>query len=72
MRLDGFGLLVEYMARMIRFYRDVLGFEIKESVLGINLLKRRMQGRIRWHQRKSIWILSWNSFLGLMKSVIGR
>ena len=31
MRLDGFGLLVEDMAVMIRFYRDVLGFEIKES-----------------------------------------
>ena len=31
MRLDGFGLLVENMAKMIRFYRDVLGFEIKES-----------------------------------------
>ena len=31
MRLDGFGLFVEDMARMIRFYRDVLGFEIKES-----------------------------------------
>ena len=31
MRLDGFGLLVEDMAKMIRFYRDVLGFEIKES-----------------------------------------
>ena len=30
MRLDGFGLFVEDMARMIRFYRDVLGFEIKE------------------------------------------
>ena len=30
MRLDGFGLLVDDMARMIRFYRDVLGFEIKE------------------------------------------
>jgi len=29
MRLDGFGLFVEDMARMIRFYRDVLGFEIK-------------------------------------------
>ena len=28
MRLDGFGLLVEDMAKMIRFYRDVLGFEI--------------------------------------------
>ena len=31
MRLDGFGLLVEDMGRMIRFYRDVLGFEIRED-----------------------------------------
>lgn len=31
MRLDGFGLFVEDMPKMIRFYRDVLGFEIKES-----------------------------------------
>ncbi len=31
MRLDGFGLFVENMGEMIRFYRDVLGFEIKEG-----------------------------------------
>ena len=31
MHLDGFGLFVEDMAAMIRFYRDVLGFEIKEN-----------------------------------------
>ena len=31
MRLDGFGLFVEDMRKMIRFYRDVLGFEIKED-----------------------------------------
>ena len=31
MRLDGFGLLVNDMAGMIRFYRDALGFEIKEA-----------------------------------------
>ena len=31
MRLDGFGIFVEDMAAMIRFYRDVLGFEIKEA-----------------------------------------
>ena len=31
MRLDGFGLLVDDMGKMIRFYRDVLGFEIKEA-----------------------------------------
>ena len=31
MRLDGFGIMVDDMAAMIRFYRDVLGFEIKEE-----------------------------------------
>lgn len=31
MKLDGFGLFVNDMGTMIRFYRDVLGFEIKES-----------------------------------------
>ena len=31
MRLDGFGLFAEDMGKMIRFYRDVLGFEIKEA-----------------------------------------
>lgn len=31
MKLDGFGIFVKDMAKMIRFYRDVLGFEIKES-----------------------------------------
>ena len=31
MRLDGYGLFVNDMATMIRFYRDVLGFEIKEN-----------------------------------------
>ena len=31
MRLDGFGLLVNDMEKMIRFYRDVLGFEIREE-----------------------------------------
>ena len=37
MRLDGFGLFVNDMAKMIRFYRDVLGFEIKESEDAINV-----------------------------------
>ena len=31
MRLNGYGLFVKDMATMIRFYRDVLGFEIKEE-----------------------------------------
>jgi len=31
MRLDGFGIFVKDMPAMIRFYRDVLGFEIREA-----------------------------------------
>ena len=31
MKLDGFGIFVKDMAVMVRFYRDVLGFEIKED-----------------------------------------
>ena len=31
MRLDGFGIMVDDMSVMVRFYRDVLGFEIKEE-----------------------------------------
>ncbi|MDD2981376.1 MAG: VOC family protein [Hespellia sp.] len=31
MRLDGFGIMVDNMPEMVRFYRDVLGFEIKED-----------------------------------------
>lgn len=31
MKLDGFGLFVDDMPTMVRFYRDVLGFEIKEA-----------------------------------------
>ena len=31
MKLDGFGIFVNDMGTMIRFYRDVLGFEIKEN-----------------------------------------
>lgn len=41
MRLDGFGLLVNDMGKMIRFYRDVLDFEIKEdeSTSNVYLIK---------------------------------
>ncbi len=31
MQLEGFGLFVNDMGKMISFYRDVLGFEIKED-----------------------------------------
>ena len=31
MKLDGFGIFVKDMATMVRFYRDVLNFEIRED-----------------------------------------
>lgn len=41
MRLDGMGLFVKDMPAMIRFYRDVLGFEINEdeSTSNVYLIK---------------------------------
>lgn len=38
MKLDGIGLFVNDMAKMIRFYRDVLGFEIKENEDAVNVM----------------------------------
>lgn len=37
MRLDGIGLFVDDMGTMIRFYRDVLGFEIKKAEDAVNV-----------------------------------
>ncbi len=41
MRLDGLGIMVKDMPVMVRFYRDVLGFEIKEdeSASNVSLIK---------------------------------
>jgi len=37
LKLDGFGLLVDDMPTMVRFYRDVLGFEITEGENAVNV-----------------------------------
>ena len=37
MKLDGVGLFVNDMATIVRFYRDVLGFEIKEGENALNV-----------------------------------
>lgn len=37
MKLDGFGLFVNDMPTMVRFYRDVLGFEITEGENAVNV-----------------------------------
>ncbi|MBR1404658.1 MAG: VOC family protein [Treponema sp.] len=38
MKLDGFGIFVNDMAAMVRFYRDVLGFEIKDDENAQNVM----------------------------------
>ena len=43
MRLDGLGLFVDDMAKMIRFYKDVLGFEIKEEENTSNVYLVKME-----------------------------
>lgn len=37
MKLDGIGLFVDDMKTMIKFYRDVFGFEIKEAEDAVNV-----------------------------------
>ena len=37
LKLDGFGLFVDDMPTMVRFYRDVLGFEITEGENAVNV-----------------------------------
>ncbi len=37
MKLDGFGVFVKDLALMVRFYRDVLGFDIKEDENATNV-----------------------------------
>ena len=41
MKLDGFGIFVKDMPTMVHFYRDVLGFEIKEeeNTTNVSLVK---------------------------------
>lgn len=41
MKLDGFGIFVKDMAVMIRFYRDVLGFEISEDENASNVYLKK-------------------------------
>ncbi len=64
MKLDGFGVFVKDMAAMIRFYRDVLGFEIKESEdadnvysgKGRNAFPFLWQAGFRKNDRAQLWV----------------
>ena len=51
MKLDGFGIMVDDMAVMVRFYRDVLGFEIKEEEDTSNVFLEKDVTAAAWGQR---------------------
>ena len=53
MRLDGFGIFVDDMPKMIRFYRDVLGFEIKEAEDAVNVYLIKDETLFMLYERKN-------------------
>ena len=53
MRLDGVGLFVDDMPAMIRFYRDVLGFEIAEAEDAVNVYLIKDGTLIMLYERKN-------------------
>lgn len=53
MKLDGFGLFVDDMPTMIRFYRDVLGFEIIEDENAVNVYLIKDGTLFMLYERKS-------------------
>lgn len=58
MKLDGIGLFVKDMATMIRFYRDVLGFEIKESKDAVNVYLIKDGTLFMLYERKNFEIMT--------------
>ena len=54
MKLDGVGLFVNDMAAMVRFYRDVLGFEIKEDENAVNVYLIKNGTLFMLYERKNI------------------
>ena len=53
MKLDGIGLFAKDMATMVRFYRDVLGFEIQESEDAVNVYLIKDGALFMLYERKN-------------------
>lgn len=62
MKLDGFGIMVEDMAVMVRFYRDVLGFEIKEDENTTNVFLEKDGTLFLLYRRTDFEQMTGNSF----------
>jgi len=62
MKLDGFGIFVEDMGAMIRFYRDVLGFEIKEKEDTTNVYLEKDGTLFLFYRRKDFENMTQSTF----------
>ena len=68
MKLDGFGIFVKDMAAMVRFYRDVLNFEIQEDGNASNVYWVK-DGTLFLLYRRTDFEKMTNSTFGYMKSM---
>ena len=71
MKLDGFGIFVKDMGAMIRFYRDVLGFEIQEDENTSNVFLKK-DGTLFLLYRRTDFEKMTNSSYGYANAVNGH
>lgn len=71
MKLDGFGVFVRDMVAMIRFYRDVLGFDIKESEDADNVYLEKDGTLFLFYSRRDFEKMTGRSF-GYAEGVNGH
>ena len=71
MKLDGFGIFVKDTQTMVRFYRDVLGFEIKEEEDASNVYLVK-DGTLFLLYRRSDFEKMTNRSFGYADGVIGH
>jgi len=72
MKLDGFGIMVNDMAVMIRFYRDVLGFEIKEDENTSNVFLEKDGTLFLLYRRKDFEQMTDKKFSYVKEGLIGH